>query len=362
MTTEKENTARWVDGAERGSSEAAAPRTGARAVLHALVGGLLVSTAAVAFTGWTGDSVIGVGDVRAQTVLPLQGQPAPRRDWQVNHTLIAAGTKLGMRSLAFQPLRAPRSATNPYANPLNPSQALSSAQVSTGTLPYAAAPGLYRQEQAAPSPAVQIVPADGPYSRRDPQFVGRQQDISPDPWMQFPPTAEDVARRDERYRTEPLINEIRLGFLRHDAAVFGSRKEDGFDISLEVLFRSPGLLDILGAPRPHVAGVINTAGETNQLYFGFAWQWEDVLLENLFMGFSLGFSLHDGKLTRFDPGEIDQGKEFGHRLLFREAIEIGYAFDDHHRLSLMVDHVSNANIANNNEGLDSLGLRYGYKF
>jgi len=52
----------------------------------------------------------------------------------------------------------------------------------------------------------------------------------------------------------------------------------------------------------------------------------------------------------------------GLRLLSREALEIGYQFGDHHALSVMLDHISNANTASNNEGLDSLGVRYGYRF
>ena len=313
-------------------------------------------------------SAAGSTPLAAQTVLPQQSPDVARRDWQVNHTLIAAGTKLGMRNSAFQPLRAPRSSTLTSADPLNPYAPYSYAQIAGATIPPQVAPGLpagYLAPPVVAQPQIaqqQILAPSVTSAPENAEYIGRRQAIAPDPWLQFPPEPEEIAAREERFRTEPLFNEIRLGFLRHDAAIFGSRKEEGFDISLELLFRSPGFLDVLGAPRPHIAGVLNTAGDTNQVYFGLAWQWEDVVFENVFAGFSLGFSYHDGALTRFDPDDIDQGKEFGHRLLFREAVEIGYAITEHHRLSFMIDHISNANIANNNEGLDSVGIRYGYKF
>lgn len=171
-----------------------------------------------------------------------------------------------------------------------------------------------------------------------------------------------VSRGEEEANLGPLLQAVRAGILRHDAAFFGNREEEGFDINAEVQFRPFRFMIPIGAPRPIVGMSINTSGDTNQIYAGFSWQWEDVIIENLFMGFSLGFSLHDGALTRFDPEDADQGKEFGLRLLFRESVEIGYRITPQHSVSLMLDHISNANIADANEGLDGLGIRYGYRF
>jgi lipid A 3-O-deacylase len=49
-------------------------------------------------------------------------------------------------------------------------------------------------------------------------------------------------------------------------------------------------------------------------------------------------------------------------VLFRIPIEVGYSITAHHRLMLGFDHVSNAGLASENEGLDTLGVRYGYRF
>jgi len=58
----------------------------------------------------------------------------------------------------------------------------------------------------------------------------------------------------------------------------------------------------------------------------------------------------------------DNKKELGSRVLFRIPVEIGVYFARHHGVSMMFDHVSNAYLADPNEGLDTIGLRYSYRF
>ena len=43
-------------------------------------------------------------------------------------------------------------------------------------------------------------------------------------------------------------------------------------------------------------------------------------------------------------------------------LEAGWRFDEHNSLSVYFDHISNGNTADVNEGLDDLGVRYGYRF
>lgn len=152
------------------------------------------------------------------------------------------------------------------------------------------------------------------------------------------------------------ISEIRIGALVHDIGPFSSNEEDGFDGNFEVLFLSPGFLDIIWSPRPHVGLSVNSSGDTSQVYAGLSWEWS--FWGNWFAGFSLGGSVHDGKLT---TNRIDR-KELGCRILFRESIEIGYRFGGKHSISGFLDHISNANICDKNEGLETTGIRYGYKF
>ena len=49
-------------------------------------------------------------------------------------------------------------------------------------------------------------------------------------------------------------------------------------------------------------------------------------------------------------------------MLFRIPIEVGYAVSRHHRVVLAFDHISNAYLASPNEGMDTIGLMYGYQF
>ncbi|UCG07106.1 MAG: acyloxyacyl hydrolase, partial [Desulfobacterales bacterium] len=77
-----------------------------------------------------------------------------------------------------------------------------------------------------------------------------------------------------------------------------------------------------------------------------------------FIDIGLGLAAHDGKLETSD----DDKKELGSRILFRIPVEIGLLFREHHGVSIMFDHVSNAYLADPNDGLDTIGLRYSYRF
>lgn len=165
-----------------------------------------------------------------------------------------------------------------------------------------------------------------------------------------------------------VVSELRGGILSHDVIFpdrhdlrwpnpFRNDRESGVDINGEVLFTSPSFLEILFAPRPHVGMMINSAGDTNSLYTGATWdgQWDSgVFLE----GF-LGMAVHDGKRRNGNPDRI----EFGSRVLFRLGAELGWRYNDTHGISLIWDHMSNAGIiSSKNQGIDNIGIRYGYKF
>ena len=80
--------------------------------------------------------------------------------------------------------------------------------------------------------------------------------------------------------------------------------------------------------------------------------------ESYFANFSLGAGYHDGyKVTSL----LDR-KSLGCKLLFRESLDIGYRFHYSHSIMAHLDHISNAKLCSNNEGLESVGIRYGYHF
>jgi len=155
-----------------------------------------------------------------------------------------------------------------------------------------------------------------------------------------------------------LIREIKIGLLYHDPDHLWSqqRKEDGLDLNFETVFAKPSIEKLKGKLMPNFGVSINTSGDTSKLYGGIIW--EHIFNQNIFLNLGIGAAVHNGELETDDNNK----KELGSRILFRIPIEIGYILDDHHRISLAFDHVSNAWLANENEGLDTIGLRYGYVF
>ena len=154
------------------------------------------------------------------------------------------------------------------------------------------------------------------------------------------------------------ISEVRVGLLAHDhdLAPFSRSEENGIDTNFEILFKSPDWSKKIGSPRPHLGLSLNLSGDTSQLYTGLTWEW--LLAENWFLNFSLGGSAHNGKTT---TTLIDR-KDLGCKVLFRESIEVGYILKQRHSVSAFFDHISNAKLCDKNEGLETIGLRYGYRF
>jgi lipid A 3-O-deacylase len=167
-----------------------------------------------------------------------------------------------------------------------------------------------------------------------------------------------TATRAQAQQANPIFSEIRVGIQAHDVPLFSDRVESGADINGEVLFTSPDVLHFLWSPRPHFGFSANTQGGISQVYAGLSWEFR--LWSGLFAGFSLGGAIQTGPLHNdIYPQTF---KAFGSRGVFRESIEIGWRFDDHHSLSLMLDHISNARLARPNPGLETFGVRYGYRF
>jgi lipid A 3-O-deacylase len=159
--------------------------------------------------------------------------------------------------------------------------------------------------------------------------------------------------------SEPDLNyEIRFGVLAHDVDGLwsGSKKEDGVDYNFEIILRRHCLSFLKGSVCPNSGVNINSQGDTSRLYLGLLWEHE--IKSGIFIDIGLGATLHNGELETSDP----EKKELGSRVLFRIPIEIGYALNKHHRLLITFENISNAYLANPNEGMDSLGLRYGYRF
>lgn len=156
----------------------------------------------------------------------------------------------------------------------------------------------------------------------------------------------------------PWLHEAAGGVLGHDVERLWarSRREHGTDFNVELVLGRPGCELLGGYLRPNVGITINDSGDTSRLYAGVLLEWAHTT--GIFFRLGIGGAIHDGELEAREPDK----KSLGSRVLFRVPVELGFAITPHHRLSILFDHISNANLADVNEGLDSLGLRYGYRF
>ncbi|WP_084536347.1 acyloxyacyl hydrolase [Azospirillum halopraeferens] len=181
--------------------------------------------------------------------------------------------------------------------------------------------------------------------------------------------------------------ELRLGASAHDI----EHDHDGsetLDLTLEVLTApipiwefETKLLHVLANPRGMIGGSLNTEGHTNYVYAGLAWTYP--FESGFYITPSFGLALHDGNLKRESrpctAAEMSAGcgsrepygavytntheEALGTSWLFREAIEIGYAFDNRFTVGVYYAHMSNANIGNEgNGGMNIAGARLGYLF
>ena len=156
---------------------------------------------------------------------------------------------------------------------------------------------------------------------------------------------------------ESIIHEIRVGILYHDLGIWsGTSNEEGLDFNAELTF-SPSWNILGGQIRPIAGFSLNDSGDTSKIYGGgvFEYIWNN----GVFIDLGLGLTIHNGET---DDEEVTDKNLLGSPILFRISIEPGYTFRSHHRVSLMFDHVSNGYLADPNEGLDTLGIRYGYRF
>jgi len=171
----------------------------------------------------------------------------------------------------------------------------------------------------------------------------------------------NAARADGEF-----IDEFRLGVYDHDASVLGHQKETGADIGAEILFTSPSLLEAIWSPRPVIGGLVNTSGETDQAYVGLTWTWDfahSVLMndDGFYVEGTLGGGVNDGH-TNVTPAESQHRKALGSNALFREDVDLGYRFSPRWSLAISYNHISDADLAVRNEGLNDIGLRVGMKF
>lgn len=155
-----------------------------------------------------------------------------------------------------------------------------------------------------------------------------------------------------------FLREIKAGALAHDVDGLWSgfsREGEAVDLNAEVIL-SPSLPFLWGAIRPALGGTLSFQGDTSHVYLDARWEIETS--SGIFFAAGIGAAVHDGDLRLESPDR----KALGSRVLFHIPLEIGFRLDQHNSLSVYFEHLSNANLEDVNEGIDYLGVRYGYRF
>jgi len=155
---------------------------------------------------------------------------------------------------------------------------------------------------------------------------------------------------------DSIVSEVRGGVYAHDISFWSFHRENGADINGEVLFVSPSWLEAIWAPRPHLGVTVNTDGNTSHAYGGLTWEYD--LPSDFFVDANLGLSVHNGYLDT----NKSKRKSLGSPVLFRLGAALGYNLTEKVNVSVQFEHMSNAYLANPNEGMDNVGLRLGYRF
>jgi lipid A 3-O-deacylase len=147
--------------------------------------------------------------------------------------------------------------------------------------------------------------------------------------------------------------EIKIGIMQHDFDTkFKHRHEKGQNIIVEyMLDKTQNFLRAF----PHIGASINNKGYTSNIYTGLTWQFD--LGENFLIEASLGASINNAERKK-----TAKKRALGSNILFRESLSAGFRFAKIHSLTIMIDHMSSADISKPNPGLTDIGLRYGYRF
>ena len=158
---------------------------------------------------------------------------------------------------------------------------------------------------------------------------------------------------------QDVIRELKGGVLWHDVpnlwSGFSLETDSPIDLNAEVIF-SPVIPFFYGGIRPAVGATFNTGHGTSHAYLDARWEYE--ASTGLYLATGVGAAIHNGDIS---PDHIDK-KALGSRVLFHFPLELGWRWDGHNSVSAYFEHTSDGNLVRYNEGMDRLGIRYGYRF
>lgn len=114
--------------------------------------------------------------------------------------------------------------------------------------------------------------------------------------------------------------------------------------------------DTLLRPRVNVGASVSTAGEASQIFAGLAWTVD--VTDRFYIELGFGGAAHNG--DNKDDGT--NGPKLGCTLMFRESAAAGFRLSDKLDLVASIDHSSNADLCDPNDGISHAGLSLAYKF
>lgn len=169
-----------------------------------------------------------------------------------------------------------------------------------------------------------------------------------------------------------ILEEVRVGVLQQNICVLdcdNADKEDGPDISAELVFKSPDFLSWAFSPRPYLGTTLNVAGETS--FYGGGLQWSFEPFDGWHIEPGLGYFYHDGynsnPFVQGTPESTAFGEEhvlMGSDDLFRTSLALTKDFTEKWSGQLLYEHFSHGQILGEgrNQGMDNVGVRVAYKF
>jgi hypothetical protein len=137
--------------------------------------------------------------------------------------------------------------------------------------------------------------------------------------------------------------------------ILGPQK-DGVGVNGELvlpkMFTTVGFTDIL-IPRLDLGGTASVTGKTSYAYADMLWTLN--YTNHIFGEFAFGIAANDGPSSQLGCSEM-----------FLLGANFGYRFDTHWSAMLSFQHASNGeprfSTCSHNDGLNNLGLRFGYDF
>ncbi|MEO0694529.1 MAG: acyloxyacyl hydrolase [Pseudomonadota bacterium] len=162
------------------------------------------------------------------------------------------------------------------------------------------------------------------------------------------------------------VDEVRAGVSLQSSGPVAPNVERGAAVAGEIVFDSPDFLDwgfVEG--RPQIGGSVALDKDATSFgHAGLTWRLGSPVTRP-FLDFGVGIAVHDGR-TDFDPLVDDPRTAneafLGCRALARMFVAPGVKVAPKVRMSLQWEHLSNANLCGENEGLDNFGFRLGVDF